>query len=222
MRSAVDSHRVRAFRRWAPLFEVFDHEGAPTNVAVMASGFVVLAWLAAAEGRPLREDGSGPTLLALLALTALGATLVMVAGESLAWLMARPVGRDIARAEVSLEHARVAVSRVRAVPAPRDADLAPYVARIERAAERLDRWLAEADARVVAWATLQDPSCRASRFGLLRDEGQAIVTAAEALDGVSRLLGWIAMCPWSPEHATALARLPRDLAAAERLVSDGA
>ena len=93
---------------------------------------------------------------------------------------------------------------------------------MERSTDRLEHWLADADAGVVAWATLPDPATRASRLGLVREEGRAIVAAAEALDAVFRLLSWMAMCPWSPQRPEALERLPRELAAAERLLTDGA
>jgi hypothetical protein len=220
MSHAPDSRRIRTFRHWAPVFEVLDHDSVPTSVVVLAAGSVVLVGLALAEGRPMRADAAGPTLLAVLALTALGAALVMAAGEALAWLLAIPVGRDVARAAASLEGARVAVGRIHAIPAPDDADLHPSIARIDRAADRLRRWLADADAGLVTWATLPDPATRASRLGLLREEGRRIVAAAEALDAVSALVRWIEMCPWSPLRPDALERLPRELTAAERLVAE--
>jgi hypothetical protein len=220
MSHAPDSRRIRTFRHWAPVFEVLDHDSVPTSVVVLAAGSVVLVVLALAEGHPMRADAAGPTLLAVLALTALGAALVMAAGEALAWLLAIPVGRDVARAAASLEGARVAVGRIHAIPAPDDADLHPSIARIDRSADRLRRWLADADAGLVTWATLPDPATRASRLGLLREEGRRIVAAAEALDAVSALVRWIEMCPWSPLRPDALERLPRELAAAERLVAD--
>ncbi len=172
MSHAPDSRRIRTFRHWAPVFEVLDHDSVPTSVVVLAAGSVVLVGLALAEGRPMRADAAGPTLLAVLALTALGAALVMAAGEALAWLLAIPVGRDVARAAASLEGARVAVGRIHAIPAPDDADLHPSIARIDRSADRLRRWLADADAGLVTWATLPDPATRASRLGLLREEGR--------------------------------------------------
>jgi hypothetical protein len=201
------------------VFEVLDHDSVPTNITVLAAGSVVLVGLALAEGRPV-HDASGPTLLAVLALTALGAALVMTAGEALAWMLAIPVGRDVARAAASLESARVAVGRIHAIPAPGDASLAPYIARIDRSTDLLKRWLEDADAGVVAWATLPDPTTRSSRLGLLREEGRRIAAAADALDAVSGLVRWIEMCPWSPLRPDALERLPRELAAAERLVAD--
>jgi hypothetical protein len=220
MGHAPDSHRIRAFRHWAPVFEVLDHDSVPTSITVLAAGSVVLVGLALAEGRPMRADAAGPTLLAVLALTALGAALVMTAGEALAWMLAIPVGRDVARAAASLESARVAVGRIHAIPAPDDAALVPYIARIDRSAERLRRWLADADAGIVAWANLPDPATRASRLGLLREEGHRIVAAAEALDAVSGLVRWLEMCPWSPLRPDAFERLPRELTAAEHLVTD--
>jgi hypothetical protein len=143
----------------------------------------------------------------------------MAAVEVVAWLLARPVGRDLARAAASLEHARVAVTRLRPVVHSDDLDLAPYAARIERATGNLERRLADADAAAVAWGTQPDPARRASRLGLLRAEGRVIAAAAEQLDAVSHLLRWIAACPWSPARPEALARLCRDLGAAERLVT---
>ena len=138
MRPAPHSHRIHTFRHWAPMFEVFDHESGPTSVAVVAAGSTLLTGLALVEGHPLRDDVGGLTLVAFLALTALGAALVMAAGEAFAWLLARPVGRDLARAAASLERARVAVARIRPIVAADDVDLAPYAARIERSTGDLE------------------------------------------------------------------------------------
>ncbi len=201
------------------MFEALDHESGPTSVAVVTAGSTVLVWLALVEGHPVRHDVAGLTLVAFLALAAFGAALVMAAGEAIAWLLARPVGRDLARAAAALEHARVAVARIRPIAAADDAGLAPYAARIERATGDLKRRLAGADAAVVAWGAQTDPARRASRLDLLRAEGRAIAAAAETLDAVSQLLRWIAACPWSPVRPEALTRLSRDLNAAERLAA---
>ena len=219
MRPPPDIRRIHAFRHWAPMFKALDHESGPTSVAVVSAGSLVLAWLALVEGHFVRDDVAGLTLVAFLALATLGAALVMAAGEAVAWLLARPVGRDLARAAASLEHARVAVARLRPIVPADDVDLAPYTARIERATGDLERRLAGADAAVVAWGAQPDPARRASRLGLLHAEGQAIAAAAEALDAVSHLLRWIAACPWSPVRPEALTRLSRDLGAAERLLT---
>ena len=189
---------------------------------MVAAGSIVLAGLALVEGHPVRDGVAGPTLVAFLALAALGAALVMAAGEAVAWLLARPVGRDLARAAASLERARVAVARIRPIVVADDVDLAPYAARIARATGDLERWLADADAAIVACGALPKPATRASRLGLLRAEGRAIAAAAEALDAVSHLLRWIAACPWSPLRPEAITRLSRDLAAAERLAASPA
>jgi hypothetical protein len=201
------------------MFEVLDHESGSMIVAVVAAGSTVLAGLALVEGRPVHNEMAGLTLVAFLALAALGAAFVMAAGEAIAWLLARPVGRDLARAAASLERARVAVARIRPILLPDDVDLAPYGARIERATGDLERRLADGDAAIVAYGTLPDPATRASRLGLLRAEGRAIAAAAEAYDAQSHLLRWIAACPWSPLRPEALTRLSRDLAAAERLAA---
>jgi hypothetical protein len=201
------------------MFEALDHESGPTSVAVVSAGSLVLAWLALVEGHPVRDDVAGLTLVAFLALAALGAALVMAAGEAVAWLLAWPVGRDLARATASFEHARVTVARLRPNVATDDPELAPYSARIERATGDLERRLAGADAAVVAWAAQTDPARRASRLGLLGTEGHAIAAAAEQLDAASHLLRWIAACPWSPARPEALTRLSRDLGAAERLAA---
>ena len=115
MRPSPDIRRIHIFRHWASMFEVLDHESGPTSVAVVAAGSTVLAALALVEGHPVRDEVAGLTLVAFLALAALGAALVMAAGEGVAWLLARPVGRDLARAAASLEHARLAVARIRPI-----------------------------------------------------------------------------------------------------------
>ena len=222
MRPPPDVRRIHTFRHRAPMFEALDHESGPTSVAVVSAGSIVLVGLALVEGRPVRDDMAALTLVTFLALATLGAALVMAAGEAVAWLLARPVGRDLARAAAALEHARVAVARVRPISGSDDVDLAPYAARIERATADLERRLADADAAVVAWGAQPDPARRASRLGLLRAEGRAIATAAEALDAVSHLLRWIAACPWSPIRHESLTRLSRDLSAAERLAAGNA
>jgi hypothetical protein len=220
MRHPPDTRRIHIFRHWAPVFEALDHESGPVSAAVVAAGSAVLAVLALGEGRPVRDGVAGLTLVTFLALAALGAALVMAAGEALAWLLARPVGRDLARAAASLERARVAVARIRPILAADDVDLAPYTARIDRATGDLERRLAEADAAVVAYGALSQPATEAARLGVLLAEGRAIAAAAEALDAVAHLLRWIAACPWSPLRAEAVTRLSRDLAAAERLAAD--
>jgi len=222
MRPPPDVRRINAFRHWAPVFEALDHESGPTSVAVMSAGALVLVWLALVEGHPVRDDVAGLTLVAFLATAALGAALVMAAGEAIAWLLARPVGRDLARVTASLEHARLAVARVRPVTAADDVDLAPYAERVERATDDLERRLVAAEAAVVARGTQPDPARRASRLALLRTEARAIAAAAEQLDAVSHLLRWISACPWSPARPEALSRLCRDLDAAERLAAGGA
>ena len=222
MRPPPDIRRIKTFRTWVPVFEVLDHESGSTIVAMVAAGSTVLAGLALAESRPVRDDVAGLTLVAFLALAALGAALVMAAGEAVAWLLARPVGRDLARAAASLDRARVAIARIRPIVVADDVDLAPYAARIERAAGDLERWLTDADAAVFACGAMPDPATRLSRFELLRAEGRAITTAAEAFDAQAQLLRWIAACPWSPLRPEALTRLSRDLAAAERLAADPA
>jgi hypothetical protein len=220
MRPPPDIRRIQTFRTWVPVFEVLDHESGSTIVAVAAAGSTVLAGLALVESRLVRSDVAGLTLVAFLALAALVAALVMAAGETVAWLLARPVGRDLARAAASLDLARVAIARIRPIVVVDDVDLAPYAARIERAAGDLQRWLTDADAAIVACGAMPDPATRVSRFELLRAEGRAIRTAAEAFDAQSQLLRWIAACPWSPLRPEALTRLSRDLAAAERLATD--
>jgi hypothetical protein len=202
------------------MFAALDHESGPMSVAVVAAGSAGLAALALVEGHPVRDGVAGLTLVTFLALAALGAALVMAAGEALAWLLARPVGRDLARAAASLELARIAVARIRPILAADDVDLAPYAARIDHATGDLERRLADADAAVVSHGAVSEPAHRASRLGMLRAEGRGIAAAAEALDAVAHLLRWIAACPWSPLRAEAVTRLSRDLAAAERLASD--
>ena len=135
MRPPPDVRRIHAFRHWAPMFEALDHESGPTSVAVVSAGSLVLAWLALVEGHPVRDDVAGLTLVAFLALAALGAALVMAAGEAVAWLLARPVGRDLARATASLEHARVAVARLRPIVRCRRRRSRP-VYRADRAGDR--------------------------------------------------------------------------------------
>jgi hypothetical protein len=201
------------------MFEALDHESGPTSVAVMSAGALVLVWLALVEGHPVRDDVAGLTLVTFLALAALGAALLMAAGEAIAWLLARPVGRDLARVTASLEHARLTVARIRPIVASDDVDLAPYAARIERATGALERRLAGAETAVVTWGAQPDPARRASRLGLLGAEGRTITAAAEQLDAVSHLLRWISACPWSPARPEALTRLSRDLGAAERLAA---
>jgi hypothetical protein len=203
------------------MFEVVDHESGPTSVVVVAAGSTILAGLALVEGRPARDGVADLTLIAFLALAALAAALAMAAGEAVAWLLARPLGRDLARAATSLERARVAVARLRPMGAADDIALAPHAGRIERAIGDLERRLADADRAIVACGALPEPATRASRLDLLREEGRAVAAAAEALDAVSHLFRWIGACPWSPIRAEALTRLSRDLAAAERLVAGG-
>lgn len=215
-----DIRRIRAFRNWVAVFEVLDHESGSTIVAMAAAGSTVLAGLAVIESRLVRSDVAGLTMVAFLALATLGAALVMAAGEAVAWLLARPVGRDLARAAASLERARVAVARIGPIAVADDVDLAPYAARIERATGDLAVWIADADAAIIACGAMPDPTTRASRFRLLQAEGRAIEAAAEAFDAQSHLLRWIAACPWSPLRPEALTRLSRDLAAAERLVAE--
>jgi hypothetical protein len=222
MRTPPDIHRIRTFRHRVALFEALDHEGGSTIVAMVAGGSAALAGLALVEGRPVHGDVAGLTLVAFLALAALGSALVMATAEAVAWLLALPVGRDLARAAASLERARVAVTRIRPIVVTDDVDLAPYAARIERATGGLERWLADVDAAIFACGAMPGPATRASRLGLLRAEGQAIVAAAEAFDAQSHLLRWIAACPWSPLRPEALTRLSRDLAAAERLAAEPA
>ncbi len=219
MRSPPDTRRIHAFRNWAPVFEVVDHESGPAIVAVVAAGSTVLAGLALVEGHPVRDGAADLTLVAFLALAALGAALAIAAGEVVAWLLARPVGRDLARAAASLELARVAIARIRPIVVVGDIDLAPYAARIERATGDLETWLSAVDDAIVACGAMPDPAPRASRLGLLRAEGRAITAVAEAYDAQSHLLRWIVACPWSPLRPEALSRLSRDLAAAERLAA---
>jgi len=219
MRPPPDVRRIHAFRHWAPIFEALDHESGPTSVAVTSAGGLALGWLALVEGPPIRDDVAGPTLMAFLALAAFGAALLLASGEAIAWLLARRLGRDLARATASLEHARVAIARLRPIVPADDVELAPYATRIERATGDLERRLVAADAAVVTCAAQPDPARRASRLGLLRTEGQAIAAAAELLDAVSHHFRWVVACPWSPARPEALTSLSRDLGAAERLAA---
>ena len=222
MRPSPDFRRIRTFRNWVPVFDVLDHESGSTIAAMAAAGSTVLTGLALIEGRLVHGDPAGLTMVTFLALAALGAALAMAAGEALAWLLARPVGRDLARAAASLERARVAVARIGPIVVADDVDLAPYATRIERATGDLVRWLTDADAAIIACGAMLDPATRASRCRLLRAEGRAIEAAAEAFDAQSHLLRWIAACPWSPLRPEALTRLSRDLSAAERLAAEPA
>ena len=129
MRPSPDIRRIRTFRNWVPVFDVLDHESGSTIAAMSAAESTVLTGLALIEGRLVHGDPAGLTMVTFLALAALGAALAMAAGEALAWLLARPVGRDVARAAASLERARVAVARIGPIVVADDVDLAPYATR---------------------------------------------------------------------------------------------
>jgi len=158
----------------------------------------------------------------------LGAGLLLAAGEAAAWVIARPIGRDVARAVTALEAARIVVARLeafRAALAPDAPDLVPMACRIDQATARIRQRLAEADAAVGTCVALRDARTRTGRLAAMGAEGRCIAAAADALDSAAHLLRWIEACPWSPARPEAVLRLREELDVAERLVSgpvDGA
>lgn len=220
----AEERRIAAFRRRALLFEVVDHEAAPTVLAVLSAGSGLLIALLAATGGVSATSEGAPPLPAWLAGLSLFAALLVGAAELVAWLVARPVGRTVARASCVLEDARATVERlvpVHLLPED-DAELQLAARRVDRAITRVIARLADADAALMTFARIPDPVTRDGRMDLLRDEARAILIAAEAVDATAHLLRWIEACPWSAARPDALKLLRTDLAAAERLLADGA
>lgn len=222
--AAWDEHRLATFRHRALLFEVVDHEAAPTVLAVLAGGAALLVGMLAATGGIAAAADGPPPLLAWLAGLCLVAALVVGASELLAWLLARPVGRTVARTASAIEDARSSVDRlvpVHLLPET-DAELHAAAGRLDRAIAQVIARLADADAALVAFARIPDAELRGSRLELLREEAHAIDAAAQAVDGTAHLLRWIEACPWSAARPDALKLLRADLANAERLLAEGA
>lgn len=219
---ATEERHLRAFRHWAWLFGIVDHEASPTVATVCALGTVVAAGLAVSQGGVHRTDGEGLTIAAWVAVLSLAVALAAGVAEAVAWMMARPVGRAAARAAEALEMARSMTHRldgVLAAGAPAETDLVPIARRIEQANGHLVHRLRDADASLLGYATLPDPDTRTSRLELLRTEARTIAAAADALDGTAHLLRWIEACPWSPTRPDALGRLRTDLDGVERLIA---
>jgi hypothetical protein len=213
---------MRTFRHWAWAFEVVDHEAASTTAAVLAGGAAILTALAVAAGGALRADGEGLTVAAWLAMVCLGAGLLLAASEVAAWAIARPIGRDVARAVAALEAARIMVARLEALRVPVEPDtseLVPMARRIDQATTRIRQRLTEADASVCASAALRDARTRTGRLAAMGAEARTIAASADALDSAAHLLRWIEACPWSAARPAAVLRLRAELVSAERLVS---
>jgi hypothetical protein len=221
---AADARRIAAFRHRALLFAMVDHEASPTVLAVLTAGSGLLITSLAATGGVSVTSQGVPVLLAWLAGLSLVAAILVGTMELVAWLLARPVGRSVARATSVLEDARATVERlvpVHLVPED-DAELQLAARRVDRAIARIIARLAGADTALTVFARIPDPVTRDGRMDLLRDEARAILIAAEAVDATAHLLRWIEACPWSAARPDALSLLRTDLAAAERLLADGA
>jgi hypothetical protein len=217
-------HRLAGFRHRSLLFELVDHEAAPTVLAVLASGAALLIALLAATGGVGATVGGTPPLLAWLAGLCLLAALVVGASEAVAWLLSRPIGWTLARSACALEDARAAVERLAPVHLGPEADpeLRLAATRVNRAVTTVIARLADADAAIVAYARITDPETREGRLELLRQEARSIHDAADAVDSTAHLLRWIEACPWSAARPDALTLLRTDLATAERLLTEGA
>jgi hypothetical protein len=220
---APDERRIAAFRHRALLFEMVDHEAASTVLAVLAGGAALLIGLVAATGGIAATTDGAPPLSAWLAGLSLVAALVVGTSELLAWLLARPVGRTVARTACALEDARATVERLVPVHELPDDDPELQVAarRVDRAISCVIARLGAADAALTAFARIPDPVTREGRVELLRDEARSILAAADAVDATAHLLRWIQACPWSAARPDALQLLRIDLVTAERLIADG-
>jgi hypothetical protein len=223
LHTAPDEQQIAAFRHRALLFEVVDHEAAPTVLAVLTAGSALLIGLVAATGGIAATAEGTPPLLAWLAGLSLVAALLVGASEALAWLIAHRVGRTVARAVCALEDSRAAVERLVPVHlvSEEDEELQLAARRVDHAITCVIGRLADADTALLAFARIADPVTREGRLGLLREEAWSVHAAAEAVDATAHLLRWIEACPWSAARPDALKLLRTDLAAAERLLTDG-
>lgn len=223
LRTSPDEPRIAAFRHRALLFEVVDHEAAPTVLAVLTAGSALLVGLVAATGGIAATAEGRPPLLAWLAGLSLVTALVVGASEALAWLLSHAVGRTVARAACALEDARSVVERLMPIHlvSEDDQELQLAARRVDRAITCVIGRLADADAALLAFARIADPITREGRLELLREEAWSIHAAAEAVDATAHLLRWIEACPWSAARPDALKLLRADLAAAERRLTDG-
>ncbi|MFN8124861.1 MAG: hypothetical protein U0237_20845 [Thermoleophilia bacterium] len=212
--------RLRSFRHRAGAFALIDHEAMPAAIVSLTIGSAVLVTLAVLEGRAAATTASDrPSAIAWIALLCLLAALAAAVDELVAWALARPVGRELARAAAAIEGARGRVARLDRLVPPEDTDLAAAATRVGQAVDHLAGRVDDAAGALAAFACLPDPETRAGRLRLLREEAQRIVEAAEAVDGALHLLLWIDACPWSSARADALGRLKTDLDTAERLVT---
>jgi hypothetical protein len=214
--------RLRGFRHRAGLFASLDHEATPAAVTSLAIGGGLLVLLAVLEGRAAHPDIGRPTGLAWMAMVCLLAAIAAAADDLLAWFVARPIGRELARAAAAVEGARARVGRLERVAPPEDAALAGLATRLDRAIDHLVGRVDDAARALAAFAGLPAPATRSSRLGLVRDEAHRIVDGADAVDAALHLLLWIEACPWNAARSEAMGRLRIDLEAAERLVSGAA
>ncbi|MFN8620850.1 MAG: hypothetical protein U0869_08920 [Chloroflexota bacterium] len=216
MQQRPDPEAIAAFRGRALPFRAVDHETTPAVLLALAGLAVVLVAVILGEGRVHLGDGQTLTPQAWLAVAAVFGLAVLAAIEAGAWLLSRPIGRDLARAVSGVERAHRRVERM-SLGAGVDPSFDEAAARIELARIDLGARLSRLDGALVTIARLPDARVRAAQLDWIRGESAAVDRAAAAYGTAAQLLRRSATSPWELTHAETAAELEDDLARAERL-----